>query len=510
MEGIVTRMAEAAGERLDLVLINPGGRDRVYQALGAELTAVEPPLWCRLLASYVRRRGYSVRIIDSEAENWGPETVAEKVAELRPRLAGMVVFGHQPSASTQMMAGAGEACAAIKERDPEQKLIILGGHVSALPERTLEEERVDYAAIGEGAATLQQLLDVLRSPAPERVEGVAGLAYRRDGGIVVNPMPPLITDLDADLPGDTWDLLPMRRYRAHNWQCFGDLAARVPYASIYTSLGCPYKCTFCCINAPFGKSNYRMRSAGAVVAEIEHLYRTYGVRTFKIIDELFVLNERHVRAVCEGLIARGFAHELNIWAYARPDTIKPGQLSLLRRAGIRWLALGIESGSKKVRDEADKSLKSDDIKGIVEQIQQAGIHVIGNYIFGLPEDDLDTMRETLDLAKELNTEFANFYSGMAYPGSRLYETALQLHWELPESWSGYSQHAYDAKPLPTKHLAAAEVLRFRDAAFQEYFTNARYLDMVAQRFGLETRRHLEAMTQHKLRRKLLEQVPVDA
>jgi anaerobic magnesium-protoporphyrin IX monomethyl ester cyclase len=494
-----------SADQLDLVLINPGGRDKVYQGLGADLTAVEPPLWCRLLASHVRRRGYSVHIIDSEAENWGPETVAATVAGLRPRLVGMVVFGHQPSASTQMMAGAGDACRAIKDKNRDQKLIILGGHVSALPERTLREERVDFAAVGEGPATLRELLDVLRSAEPEKVEDVAGLAFWKAGEVVVNPMPPLITDLDEDLSGDTWDLLPMQRYRAHNWQCFGDLARRMPYASIYTSLGCPYKCAFCCINAPFGKSNYRMRSAEAVVGEIEHLYRTYGVRTFKIIDELFVLNDRHVRGICEALIARGFADELNIWAYARPDTVKPGQLAMLRRAGIRWLALGIESGSKKVRDETDKSLKSDDIRGIVEHIQKAGIHVIGNYIFGLPEDDLDTMGETLQLAKELNTEFANFYSAMAYPGSRLYDTALQLGWELPDSWSGYSQHSYDAKPLPTKHLSAPEVLRFRDEAFHDFFTSPRYLDMIKQRFGAETRHHLEAMTAHKLRRKLLEQ-----
>ncbi|HUC65105.1 MAG TPA: radical SAM protein [Stellaceae bacterium] len=490
---------------IDVVLVNPGGRDKIYQELGTDLTAVEPPLWCRLLASYLRHRGYSVRILDSEAENLGPQAVAEAVHRLSPLLVGMVVFGHQPSASTQMMAGAGEACRAIKAVDPARKILILGGHVSALPERTLREEQVDFAAVGEGAQTLQQLIDVLRSPEPEKVDQVAGLAFRREGELVINPMPPLIQDLDRDLPGDTWDLLPMERYRAHNWQCFGELARRIPYASIYTSLGCPYHCSFCCINAPFGKANYRMRSPEAVVAEIEHLYRTYGVRTFKIIDELFVLNDRHVRGICEALIARGFSDELNIWAYARPDTIKPGQLALLRKAGIRWLALGIESGSKKVRDEADKSLKSDDIKGIVEQIQRAGIHIIGNYIFGLPEDDAETMAETLALAKELNTEFVNFYAGMAYPGSRLYETALELQWALPESWSGYSQHSYDARPLPTKHLSAADVLRFRDQAFTEFFTNPRYLDMITQRFGPETRHHLEAMTKHKLRRKLLEQ-----
>ena len=490
---------------LDVLLVNPGGRDRIYQDLGTELTAVEPPLWCRLIAGYLRDRGLAVRIVDSEAENWPPERVAAEIAAANPRLVGVIVFGHQPSASTQMMAGAASLCRAIKALEPARKIIIAGGHVSALPERTLAEEPVDFACVGEGPVTIHALATALAADAD--VSGIAGLGYRaEDGRIVVNPMPAMIMDLDRDLHGNAWDLLPMARYRAHNWQCFGDLGARQPYASIYTSLGCPYKCVFCCINAPFGKPSYRMRSAASVVGEIEQLYRAHAVKTFKIVDELFVLNDRHVRGICEGLIARGFAHDINIWCYARPDTIKPGQLALLRRAGVRWLALGIESGSKKVRDEADKSLKSDDIKGIVEQIQKAGISVIGNYIFGLPEDDAATMRETLDLALELNTEFANFYAAMAYPGSRLYDVAVQSGWPLPETWSGYSQHSFDSLPLPTKHVGAAEVLRFRDGAFDEYFRNPRYLDMVTQRFGVDTRRHIEDMARHKLRRRLLEDV----
>src|SRR6185503_12015621 len=94
-----------------------------------------------------------------------------------------------------------------------------------------------------------------------------------------------------------------------------------------------------------------------------------------------------------------------------------------------------------------------------------------------------TMQATLDLALDLNCEFANFYCAMAYPGSALYDLALRVGWALPERWSGYSQHAVDTLPLPTKHLAAAEVLRFRDHAFMTYFTDARYLGLVAQKFG---------------------------
>jgi hypothetical protein len=114
------------------------------------------------------------------------------------------------------------------------------------------------------------------------------------------------------------------------------------------------------------------------------------------------------------------------------------------------------------------------------------------------------MAETLELARELNCEFANFYSAMAYPGSPLYALAVQNNWSLPETWSGYSQHSYDCKPLPTNSISAAEVLRFRDKAFDDYFSNPRYLEMVTQRFGWDTRRHIEEMASHSLPRKLLE------
>jgi radical SAM superfamily enzyme YgiQ (UPF0313 family) len=140
----------------------------------------------------------------------------------------------------------------------------------------------------------------------------------------------------------------------------------------------------------------------------------------------------------------------------------------------------------------------------VRAIQNADINVIGNFIFGLPDDDLDTMRQTLNLAKNLNCEFANFYSAMAYPGSPLYTTAVENGWTLPANWSGFSQHSVDCTPLPTGKISAAQVLRFRDNAFHEYFSNETYLDMVNRKFGTETRDHIEVMSGIKLRRQLLE------
>lgn len=490
----------------DLVLVNPGGRERIYQQLGNELTAIEPPLWCRLIGGYVRDRGREIVILDSEAESMGIDSVAQRIAELNPKLVAMVVFGHQPSASTQQMVAAGETTRAIKDVTPEIPVIFVGGHVSALPEQTLREEAAEYACKGEGPETVNGLLDAIDAGSTTDVlSEVPGLVWVKDGAFTINPAAPLIKDLDAELHGDVWDLLPMDKYRAHNWQCFGELENRMPYASIYTSLGCPFKCVFCCINAPFDINRYRMRKPEHVVAEIAMLREKYGVKTFKIIDEMFVLNERHVMAVCDGIIERGIT-DLNIWAYARVDTVKPQMLEKLRKAGFQWLALGIESGSEMVRDGADKAFNQQDIINIVRDIQKAGIKVIGNYIFGLPDDDLDSMKATLSLAQELNCEFANFYSAMAYPGSPLYAMAITNDWPLPESWAGFSQHSYDCRPLPTEKVSAAEVLRFRDEAFHTYFADKRYLDMVTQQFGWDTRKHIEEMAEHRLKRRLVEEL----
>ncbi|HEX7449015.1 MAG TPA: cobalamin-dependent protein, partial [Pirellulales bacterium] len=162
---------------LDLVLVNPASRSQVYQSLGSALTAIENPVWAGLMAEFARRQGLSVELIDAEALELSPRQVAEEVAELNARLAVVVVYGHQPSASTQIMPAAGRVCRAIKDHSPEQAVMLAGGHVSALPERTLREEAADYVAYGEGLWTITELAQALRSSRPN-LSRVRGLWYR--------------------------------------------------------------------------------------------------------------------------------------------------------------------------------------------------------------------------------------------------------------------------------------------------------------------------------------------
>ena len=212
-----------------------------------------------------------------------------------------------------------------------------------------------------------------------------------------------------------------------------------------------------------------------------------------------MLKKSHVEEICNDIIARKL--DLNIWAYARVDTVRDDLIDLLKRAGVNWLAFGIEAANATVRDDVQKGYQRDDIFRTLERAKKAGIYSIGNYIFGLPEDNFETMQQTLDLALALKCEFGNFYCAMAYPGSPLYEQAVSQNWKLPETWGGYSQHSVETLPLQTRYLSGGQVLGFRDRAFQTYYSDPGYLALVEETFGAHVVQHLREMASHKLTRR---------
>jgi radical SAM superfamily enzyme YgiQ (UPF0313 family) len=465
------------------------------------------------MATFVRNKGFSVQIVDACAEELTADETAARVAELNPFLTAVVVYGHHPSGSTQVMPAAGAVCTAIKQHDPEQKVLLAGGHVAALPERSLREEDADFVAAGEGLYTMLELIQAVKSGGKDLTK-VRGLWYWDGDKVRVNGAAPLLMDLDKEMPGIAWDLLPMEKYRAHNWHGFGGLQ-RQPYAALYTTLGCPFHCSYCCIQSPFKSgeqesgykkttNSYRFWSPQLVLEEIDLLVNKYGVKNLKFCDEMFVLNPEHVLGICDGIIERGY--DLNIWAFVRVDTAREELLDKLKRAGFNWMALGIENASQKLRDDVRKGYKQEEIHGTVRKIRDAGMHIISSYIFGLPEDDLETMQATLDLALDLKCEYISFYSAMPYPGSALYDKAVAEGWPLPESWTGYSQQGFDTMPVGSNYLSPAQVLEFRDKAFQVYYNNPAYLEMMGRKFGQETVEQIRQMASHKLERKLLAKV----
>lgn len=471
---------------MDCLFISPDSSRESYQALADTYAAIETPTWCLLLAGALRRK-YEVGILDPLAEGLDDERAWRRIAGYRPRLICFVIYGQNPNSGTTNMAGAIRLASYIRERAPIP-IAFIGSHPSALPEETLALRAVDYVLPGDGLKALEQILE---NPGPAKR--------------VVWSEPSAFSEY-------AWDLLPtLDAYRAHYWHAGYDDLARSPFAALYTSLGCPFKCDFCMINLvnrsradqldAADSAFMRILPASSILDNLQTL-QDKGVKNVRLSDEMFFLDKRHYLPIVQGIAERGI--DLNLWAYARVDTVRPEFLEGFKKAGINWLCLGIEAANQKIRREISKgSFEEVDVRRVVSEIRSHGIKVLSNFIFGLPDDDLDSMQETLDLALELNCEHTNFYPCMALPGTPLYRWAVKEGFALPETYSGYSFHSYDCVPLPTKHLPASEVLRFRDEGWRTYFSSPGYLDLVERTFGAAQRHNVEKMTSIRLKRKLL-------
>ena len=502
--------------QLDILFIHPNASQKIYQDLSKDFSAIEPPIWAGMLAAHCLKKGFRADILDCEAWHLDNAQSVAKIKEANPKVSCFVVYGQQPSASSQNMDGAVSLAEALKDEFPQTRILFVGGHVAALPREVLENHPcIDMVCQNEGVYTVSGLLLMLRSSSNPRdkLGQVNGLGYRDNGAIVLNKPSPIVPrqDLPEEMPGVAWDKLPMERYRTSLWHSYSNNCERQPFAALYTSLGCPMKCSFCMINIinrqeneySDGSAVFRYWDPGFIIRDFDH-FAKMGIKNVKIADELFVLNPTHFIKLCELIIERGY--KFNIWCYSRVDTVKEQYLETLKKAGVNWLALGIESGNTRVRKDVTKGRFEDvDIRSVVQKIRGHGINVIANYIFGLPEDDSDTMQTTLDLALEMNTEEANFYSAMAYPGSPLHGEAKKKGWKLPDRYAGFSQHSYYTRPLPTKYVTAEQVLEFRDKAWMKYHTNPAFLALLKKKFGQTAVDETLRSTRIKLKRKILEQ-----
>ncbi len=505
--------------RLDVLFINPNSAKRVYQDLSKDYSAIETPTWSLLLAQSCRAAGYGVAILDADAERLTPEDATKRIAELNPRLVCFVVYGQNPSSGTTNMTGAVELADYLKAAHPEYPIAFVGSHMSALPKEVLQSHpSIDIVLIGEGVYALRNLLaSNLNGDMPK----IAGIGWRNNGQVVLNAPEKVVPQerMDIDMPGYAWDLLPYKNkpfdmYRAHLWHADFQDQYKTPFAALYTSLGCRFKCDFCMINivnrtdysddVPSNKSNFmRYWSPELMLKEFDKL-QEHGVNTVRLVDEMFFLDKRYYEPLLKGLYERGYGEKLRMWSYSRVDTLRKEYLELFRKAGMRWFCLGIEAASQNIRREVTKgTFQEVNIRKVIQEARDADINIISNFMFGLPEDTLETMQQTLDLGLELCTEMWNGYACMALPGSPLYYEAKKLNMKMPESYAGYGFLSYDCQPMATKYLTAAEIMQFRDNAFEKYFNYQPYLDLVQKKFGQNAMDNINGLKKVKLKRKIL-------
>ena len=507
-------------DNLDCIFLVTKSSKKTYQKLSHTYSAIEPPTWALLLAESTRSVGFKVNILDANAENLSVEEILKRIKDSSPKLICLVVYGQNVNAGTTNMSGAIYTSEYLK-KFISTPISIIGSHVQALPIETLKKEKsIDFVFTNEGVYSLRNLLK-LSDFSSNNLSKIKGIAFRNQNKIIINSPEKIVPNekMDIDLPGYAWDLLPFKKnpldlYRAPMWHAEYDFEKRTPYASLQTSLGCQFGCNFCMINIlnrndndEIGvASNYskmRFWSTNFIIKEFDKLIKM-GVKTIRIVDEMFLLNPKYYIPLCEQLAERNKDDSLRIWSYSRIDTVKrPEILKLVRSAGIKWLALGIESGEKSVRLEVDKGKFEDvDVRKVIQKVHEADINVMANYIFGLPGDTKETVKKTFDLSLELCTAGWNTYGAMALPGSYLYKKALEEGKQLPDTYEGFSFHSYETLPLPTEKLSAREIITLRDEAFNQYHNHKPFLNLIEKKFGKEAAKNIVDMTKIKLKRKI--------
>ncbi len=401
------------------------------------------------LAAALREEGHEVEILDLLLARTTREKIERQMARFRPELVGItsVTLNHHIAS---FIAEVARKC---DERVP----IAMGGpHVSFEIEGSFRDlPALDFIGIGEGEHTIMELARALQGQMDLR--DVRGLALRDGERVVRTAARPLEAQLDR-LPTPARDLAPLTRYLAFD-----------AHASVVTSRGCPFSCTFCSAAAWSGR-RVRYREPSLCVDEIEELGRR-GFSDITIEDECFTLRRKHFLTVCGELIRRDTGIRWN--AFSRVDTITDEIVETMARAGCQAICFGVESGSQEILDRAKKKTNLRKVREAMRMTQSAGISAIASFIVGLPGETAETLRETADFAKRLHEEFGSlsgFHVLAPFPGSEARERAADYGLTiLTDDW-----RKYDANQV-VSHTEGASAALIREVVDRYDETIERYL-----------------------------------
>lgn len=411
-----------------------------------------PPYSLALIGGCLRRRGHEAVLSDAAAGDVGFAGVQRLAARFAPDVALLSVAAATRSSDL-------EVAARVRRAVPACRIGVLGVHPTAEPEKYLgPETAVDFVIRGEPDVTAWEAVEAVACEG--RLDALPGLSVHREGTVWHGPDRPPIDLREADVPD--WSLVRTHRYRLP--------LVRRRYLPVLTSRGCPYHCTFCTQHLYYGRA-VRRRPPERIAAEVRRLRGAFGVRDFFLWSECFSADRPHALAVCRELSGiSGIA-----WvATTRCDCVDPELLQAMRGAGCWLIALGVESGSQAVLDAARKQHTVEDSVRAVRWARDAGLSVVGHFVFGLPGEDDQTARATLDLALELPLNFAQFYCAAPYPG-----TALGEQWRKEEGEPSAFPPRQDRACMPTAALTTQEIERWRRRSMHRFYCRpGRVADLV--------------------------------
>jgi anaerobic magnesium-protoporphyrin IX monomethyl ester cyclase len=446
----LTSSTIAAGT-VDILLVNPPTEDgaiwiRSQHRVGrrSRENMIWPQVELAQMAA-ILAPDYKVEIVDANAARMGWPEFEKLLEQKRPKY-----YLTQVTAPTLR----NDMYGVFLAKGLGAKTIAFGTHVTPM---TLETMRpfpaLDFVLRGEPEITLRDLLDRLEGKSPSQPKiakmvaetshlqirrigtqevadtppvadgkvpyaSILGLAWRKGEEIIVNPDRPFIPELD-DLPLPKHELLPLDKQRMP--------MIKGPFTFIVTSRGCPAGCKYCIKHVTY-QNTVRVRSAENIVEELEYLGRL-GITNIHMYADLFTVNREHVVSICNLILERGL--KIRWTCNSRVDYVDEEMLALMGKAGCWMISWGIESSNELILKRARKGYKKEQAFKALRWARAAGIKNWGYFIIGLPGETEDTIRETIDYAKQLPLDIALFHIAAPYPGTPFFYEVVENNWFRP-------------------------------------------------------------------------------
>lgn len=421
------------------------------------------PLGLMYLASYIKKNGYKVKLLDALANgqkstsktknivrigmNWRQiKTIIDKY---KPEIIGLSVM------FTAYYEDALNLAKKIKKYKPQIKIVFGGSHVSVDPKQCLINNEIDFIIYGEGEITFEKLLKELNNNKKD-FSTIPGLAYRVDKIIKINPPAELIKNLDI-LPFPDWSMINLKNYD------LGDKSyvMRKPCFVVETSRGCPNHCVYCS-SFTIWRNQWRGRSSKNVVDEIENLVKKFGAKEIAFYDDSISVNKNRMKEICKEIIKRkldikwtppnGIAH----W------TLDEKLLILMKKSGCYRITFGIESGDPETRRWIGKPYSLDQAKKLIKFANNIGYWTMATNIIGFPYETKKQIIKTLNYAIDSEVDTALFFRLGLRPGAPVYEIFKKEGW-LPKN---QKKLFTETLSMNTKYIKGKELVIIQKKMYQ--------------------------------------------
>ena len=418
-------------------------------------------------AACFEKEGVDCRLVDYPGEDWGWERLEADLREFKPNV--VILSITTPSFDDDM-----KAAALAKKVDPAITTVAKGAHFNTLDVLALEKfPALDLALRGEYEMTC---MDLARGV---EIAEVAGVTWRDGERIVRNPARALPDNLD-DIP------FPARHLGNNALYIRPDVEEL--QTTLVTNRGCPFSCTYCLANQVSGLKN-RYRSVENVVAEIRECVHTHGIRNFLFRSDLFTQNKKWVIRLCEAILDEGL--DISWASNSRVDTVNPEVLGWMKKAGCWIIAFGVEKGDDLALERINKKATVEQARVALRITREAGIKRSMYLLFGLPDDDRETLTRDIEFAKELDPDFLEIFYPYPFPGTPLYEEAVAKGLlgagEIPKE-------AYGMPAMATTKIPIEELARLRKWGLRRFYLRPRFVARTLM--GVSTLRELKNFVKH--------------